>query len=261
MNLSYWHKQTLDEPLYPDLIWSQPENKSRAGKLLIISGDATGFAVAAQAYQTALTAGAGTVRVVLPDFLRTLVPKQIQFELEFAPAVRNGSFAKGSLGVLLEQAAWADTVLLPGGIGRNSETSATLEQFVQKYTGLLIIAGDALDVFVHTPKLIFERERTIVIADFNQLQKMWHKIAPGKAALTYSLPLQPMVELLHLATLQVAPLIVTNHQTTLQVAYQGQVSTTPSEDKNTAAKSAVWAMQHQDKLFESVTTALVHQPA
>jgi hypothetical protein len=263
MDHSYWHKQSEGKPLYPDLIWSRPENRAQAGKLLIISGSAAGFSVAAQAYQVAEKAGAGIVRVVLPELLRKQVPKEVQFELDFAPSVAHGGFAKKALADLLEHAAWADAVLLPGGIGKNSETSALLEQFVQKYTGLLVIAEDALDVFIEMPKLIFERQNSVVVADFSQLQKMWHRIAPGLPAVTFNLPLQPMVELLHQATLQVASLLVTNHSTTLQVAYQGQVSTVPFEDKiwrvETASKTCVWAMQHPTKLFEAATTSVGHQ--
>ena len=43
---TYWHKQGT-KPLYPDVIWSKPENKQAAGKLLIIGGHAYGFSAPA----------------------------------------------------------------------------------------------------------------------------------------------------------------------------------------------------------------------
>lgn len=256
----YWHKQTKDKPLFPDMVWSKPENRAQAGKLLIISGNATGFSVAAQAFQSANSAGAGVTRVVLPDFLRSSVPKEVLFELEFAPSVRHGSFSKKALSDLLAHANWADTVLLPGGIGRNSESSVLLEDFVAKYSGLVVIAEDALDIFMQFPEKLFNRPDTIVVADFSQLQKMWHKLTHGESALKFGMPLATFVEVLHNTTLQVASLIVTNHQDTLYVAYNGIVSTTPNSEDiwrvQTASKVAVWAMQHPKNLFESVTTAL-----
>lgn len=259
---TYWVKQTATQPVYPDLVWSKPENKAHAGKLLIVSGNAAGFAVAAQAYGAAQAAGAGTVRVILPDNLRRQMPKEVQFELDFAPSVIHGSFSKTALSDLLGHSNWADIVLLPGGIGRNSETSTVLDGFVTKYSGLLTLAEDALDVFVHDPGQLFGRNDTIVIADFSQLQKVWHKVASGLPALTYSLPLQLLVELLHKFSLQIAPLLVVNHQNMLLVAYRGKVSSTPSDEAvwrvQVASTCAVWAMQHTNKLFESVTTALVH---
>ena len=44
MNHDYWHKQTSSKPLFPELIWSRPENRQLAGKLLIIGGNLHGFA-------------------------------------------------------------------------------------------------------------------------------------------------------------------------------------------------------------------------
>lgn len=260
MNPSYWHKQTSDMSLFPELVWSRPENRDQAGKLLILSGSAAGFAVAGQAYGSAKDAG--IVRVVLPELLRRSVPKEVAFELDFAPSVSHGSFAKKALSDLLVHADWADAVLLPGGIGRNSESSALFEQFVQKYTGLLVVAEDVLDVFIEVPKLLFVRQDTIVVADFSQLQKMWPKISSGQPAITHNLPLQRLVELLHLFTLQVACLLVVMYQETLLVAYKGQVSTTPSKQPiwrvEKATHAAVWAMQNPSKLFAAVTTSVVN---
>src|ERR1700694_1895314 len=117
--MDYWYKQDMYQALFPDLVWSRPENRQQAGKLLIISGSAAGFAVAGQAFSSAEKAKVGVVRVVLPELLRKSVPREIQFELDFAPSVAYGSFAKIALNDLLAHASWADAVLLPGGIGRN----------------------------------------------------------------------------------------------------------------------------------------------
>ena len=229
MDATYWHKQSATAPLYSDLIWSRPENRAQAGKLLILSGSAAGFSVAGQAYGAAQDAG--VVRVVLPELLRRTVPKELKFELDFAPSVAHGSFAKKALNDLLIHANWADAVLLPGGIGRNSETSALLEQFVQKYTGLLVIAEDALDVFIEVPKLLFERENTVVVVDFSQLQKMWHKLTRGESVIKFDTPLQLFVEQMHTFSKEVPVGIITHHQGVLLAAYGGEVSTTPSKEK------------------------------
>ena len=74
MEHPYWHKQTLTAPLYPDIEWSKPEQKTNAGKLAIIGGNKLGFAGVADAYQTALGCGVGDVRVLLPDVLRKTIP-------------------------------------------------------------------------------------------------------------------------------------------------------------------------------------------
>src|SRR5690349_9866882 len=131
----YWHKQTSEKPLFPDLLWSRPENKRHAGKLTIIGGNLHGFAAPAIAFNTAQKAGIGNVNVVLPNAIQKLVGTFLP-EATFAPSTPSGSFGSQSLAELLDTAAWADGVLLAGDVGKNSETTVVLEAFLQKYTGL-----------------------------------------------------------------------------------------------------------------------------
>ena len=67
MTDDFWLKQTATKPLFPDIEWNKPEQRSRAGRLGIIGGNKLGFAGVAAGYETALTTGVGEVRVVLPD--------------------------------------------------------------------------------------------------------------------------------------------------------------------------------------------------
>ena len=69
----YWLRQEQSKPLFPELEWSRPENRLAAGKLLVAGGNAHGFAAPAEAYTAAVKAGAGTVRVLLPDAIRKIV--------------------------------------------------------------------------------------------------------------------------------------------------------------------------------------------
>ncbi|MGC1176527.1 MAG: hypothetical protein WA843_00490, partial [Candidatus Saccharimonadales bacterium] len=67
MDHTYWHKQTAARPLFPDLLWSRPEHKAHAGKLLIVGGNAHGFAAPAEAYSQSQRAGVGVARALLPQ--------------------------------------------------------------------------------------------------------------------------------------------------------------------------------------------------
>jgi len=67
MEHTYWQKQASEKPLFPDIAWSKPEMRSFAGKLAIVGGNKLGFAGVAEAYGTALEAGVGEVRVLMPD--------------------------------------------------------------------------------------------------------------------------------------------------------------------------------------------------
>src|ERR1700749_1211633 len=120
MDRNYWHKQTTDKPLYPELLWSRPENKRFAGKLLIIGGSLHGFTAPAQAYAEALKAGIGSARVLLPDALQKTIGTVLEAG-EFAPSTPSGSFSKQALAEALELSQWADGVLLAGDFDRNSE--------------------------------------------------------------------------------------------------------------------------------------------
>lgn len=126
MNHEYWQKQTVDKPLFPDMLWSRPENKLYAGKLLIIGGNAYGFAAANEAYVEAGKAGIGVARMLLPDSLHKLLGKQFAAG-EFAPTTPSGSFSQRALAEALATANWADGVLLAGDLGRNSETAILIE--------------------------------------------------------------------------------------------------------------------------------------
>jgi len=42
MELAYWQCQTPEQPLFPDIEWNKPEQRSRAGKLGIIGGSKLG---------------------------------------------------------------------------------------------------------------------------------------------------------------------------------------------------------------------------
>ncbi|HSX27740.1 MAG TPA: hypothetical protein VLG25_03070, partial [Patescibacteria group bacterium] len=122
MASTYWQKQTKDKPLFPDLLWSRPENRAQAGKLLIIGGNAHGFAAPAEAYGQALEAGIGVVRVLLPDAVKAVAKHALE-TVDFAPSTPSGSFSKKGLAEFISHASWADGVLIAGDLGRNSETA------------------------------------------------------------------------------------------------------------------------------------------
>src|SRR5438105_14108225 len=117
---NYWHKQASDKPLFPELLWSQPENRTQAGKLLIIGGNLHAIAAPAQAYAEALKAGIGSAKVVLPDVTKKTVGPLLE-NVEYAPSSRSGSFARNALASFVDLSQWADGVLITGDTGRNSE--------------------------------------------------------------------------------------------------------------------------------------------
>lgn len=262
MEHTSWHKQTPDKPLFPDLLWSRPENRKHAGKLLIIGGNLHGFSAAASAYTEATKAGIGTAKVLLPNALQKTVGKFIE-NGEYAPSTPSGSFSQQALGEWLEWAKWSDAVLLAGDLGRNSETAIAIEKFVQKYNGLLTITNDAVDYFYTNPEVIFARSQTTVVISLTQLQKLATAIH-WPEPVTSQMGIVQLVELLHQLTVAHPVNIITYHDENILVAVAGEVSTTKTGElktwcTSTAAHAAVWWLQNPTKPFEAITTSLIEQ--
>lgn len=292
MNQTYWHKQG-EKPLFPDLLWARPETKMAAGKLLVVGGHAQSFAAPAEAYAAAERAGAGTVRVMLPDSLQKTVGKLFP-AAEFAPSNPSGGFATSALAELLDTSQWSDGVLLAGDLGRNSESLAMLENFVGKYTGRLTITKDIADYFCSQPQSLFSRTRrhserseespppsdsvgsrrsfagaqddqsmTLLVITMGQLQKLGASLKQPYA-FTSDLGIMQLVELLHHFTLSFPNLcIITRHQNLYVIAVKGTICTSPAPQEKLVwrvmitASAATWWLQNPSKPFEALTTSTV----
>lgn len=261
MSQDYWHKQTADQPLFPDLIWSRPENRAHAGKLGIIGGNVHGFAAVGIAFTEAEKAGIGTARVLMPDSLQKTVSKLFP-AADFAPSTPSGSFGREALAAALELGQWSDGLLLAGDFGHNSETAVLLESLVSKYSGQLTITQDAIDYFLTNLKPILNRPETTLVLSFAQLQKLATNMKFSRP-FTFDTDLLRLVELLHVFT-ETYPLnIVVKHLDNIFAAVTGQVSSTRLDQDLkvwrviTAARISVWWLQNPNKPFESLTTSLI----
>lgn len=263
MDRTWWHRQTPEQPLYPDLLWSRPENRRQAGKLLIVGGNLHGFAAPATAYNEAVKAGIGTARVLLPDSLQKTVGRVLETG-EYAPSTPSGSFAHSALGEVLASAGWADGTLLAGDFGRNSETAILLEQLAAKYDGLLTLTKDAVDYFTKAPRELLQRPKTTLVVSFSQLQQL--AVGAGfTRAFTFDMDLLRLVDTLHEFTDRHPTAIVVKHLQNILVAAGGQVSSTKLVADleiwrvATAAHAAVWWLQNPSKTFETLTTSLISE--
>lgn len=260
MENTYWLKQSPKSPLFPELLWSRPENRSHAGKLLIVGGNLHGFAAPAEAYAGSLAAGAGSIRVLLPLAIKNLAGKLLP-DIEYAASTPSGSFASSALSELLDQSNWADAVLLAGDLGRNSETAVLVEAFVEKYTGQLTLTQDTVDYFRNNSAKVLNRANTCMVLSFEQLQKLATNVAYEKA-FTLSMGLVRAVEVLHEFSQVHLAHIITKLDDTIIVASEGKISTTTTDSNHeiwrvkTAATASVWWLQNPLKPFESITTSI-----
>lgn len=261
MNIDYWKRQDPKSPLYPDIEWQKPEQKALRGTLLIVGGNAHGFAAVAQAHQDATKSGIGEARVVLPDALKKTIDP-LALDCIFVPTNPSGGITKDALQQLKAGAAWANGVLLIGDAGRNSETAIVYEELLAAFPDkTTIVTRDAIDLLKGAWPQMLQREQTVFIATFAQLQKLFQAVYYPKTIL-FSMQMTNLVEALHKFTITYPATLVVFHQNQLVVAQGGTVTTTPWDDPmriwrgSVAAAAAVYAVQHS-KLLPAITASFV----
>ena len=261
MDYDYWKKQNPASPIFPDIEWSKPETLSQSGKLGIIGGNKLGFAGVAQAYTVASQSGVGQVRVLLPDALKKAIPKIIS-DTVYAPTNPSGSLAKEAIAEMVSVGAWADEILLIGDAGRSSETAIAYEQFIQKYTGKLVVTRDAVDLVKNSTSILVERPNTLLIVSFAQLQKIFQAVYYPKV-LTFSMQLTQLIEALHKFTISYPVTLAVLHKDFLVIAHDGQVVSTAWTNPmaiwrgDVASKVAAYWLWNPSKPLEAAATAIV----
>lgn len=260
--MKYWQRQDPTTALFPDIQWNKPEQRGHAGKLGIIGGNKLGFAAVGDAYGLALDAGIGQVRVLLPDILKKSVPASLT-DVVYGTSNPSGGLNRDALTELNALSAWGDSILLIGDAGRNSETAILYEDFVRGYDRQLTITRDAIDLFQNAPELIVERDETLLVISFAQLQKLFTRVYYPKM-LAFSMQLQQFVETLHKFTITYPVTIMTYHQDHIVIASGGQVTTTPWQNPisiwkgSVATYAAAYWLWNQKKSLEAVTASLVN---
>lgn len=261
MNYPYWQQQSSDKPLFPDIEWSKPEQRSMRGKLGIVGGNKLGFMGVAEAYTVAQKTGAGEVRILLPDALKKSLPKTIT-DVIYGPTNTSGGLSGEAIAEMRAIGEWASGVLLIGDCGRNSETAVLYETFLREYKGPVTITRDAFDLIRYNAGVILDRPNTQLFVSFAQLQKLFQIVYYPKI-LAFSMQLTNLVEVLHKFTITYGVTITTFHQDSLIVAYDGKVTTTPCANPmsiwrgTVPTKSSVYWLWTPNKPLESITSSLI----
>lgn len=256
---SFWQIQSSTKPLFPDIEWSKPEQRSRAGKLAIIGGNKLGFTAVSDAYRVANELGAGQIRVILPDALKKAVPTSIT-DAHFIPSNMSGGFSREALPELIAAAQWADTCLLVGDTGRNSETAMAFEALLSKHSGHLVITRDAVELFKPVSQQLCNREKTTLVLSFAQLQKLFQNVYYPKI-LSFSMQLMQLADTLHKFTVTYPVTVVTFHQNQLVVAHDGEVVTQEFDEPMaiwrgiTAARASAYLLWNPTKPLEAITAS------
>lgn len=234
------------------MLWSKPVTKRGAGKLLIVGGNSHGFAHVAKTYSQAEIAGAGNIRAIVPDSLAKLT-KGLGF-IEYAPSNPSGGFAQRALSELLELAEWSDGVLLAGDLGKNSETSLLLENFMDKYSGVLVIDPEALGSLSLNTASLLDSDHRVVIWTRSDLQKAVTNLKLSKAITSESGKAQIAETLHEITSANNANIVVIDGQT-VWIAQKSSVISTDAIQNIATAKLAVWTIQNPKKTKETLVCA------
>ena len=256
----YWQKQQPNQPLFPAILWNKPERRDQAGNLAIIGGNKLGFAGVAEAYSIASELGVGAIRVVLPSALKPIIPKTIPNTL-YVASTQSGGVSSEATNDMLASLAWADTSLFIGDAGRNSQTAICYETVLQKSDALVVMTRDAIDLIKNDTKAIVEREQTVLVASFAQVQKLFQAVYYPKI-LVFSMQLLQLVEALHKFTISYPVTIVTLHQDHIIIADNGQVVTQAWDNPmriwrgDTATRIASYLLWSPSQKLEAIATSL-----
>lgn len=267
MEHTYWQTQAPGKPLFPNIEWSKPEQRSQAGKLGIVGGNKLGFAGVAESYNTALKTGVGEVRVLLPDILRKTIPTSIT-DTVFGPTNPSGSLAKDALVAMQALEAWSSGIFLVGDAGRNSETAILYENFISSSHKPLVITRDAVDLVKNASQALIERPDTLLVVSFAQLQKLFQSVYYPRI-LTFSMQLASLVEALHKFTITYPVSIAVLHKDYLVVASKGEVTSTAWQNAmaiwrgEVAARAAVYWLWNPSSPLAAATASLLgnHSPS
>lgn len=164
-----WQVQA-DKPLFPDLVWDQPQTKSQQPRLLLVGG--RGQSLAAPLALHRQLQGKSRLKIAVPDIWQKKLP-QAPVEVVFCPSNQSGSLAGRGLDQLLVLAEAADAVIVGGSIGANNETQQLVDQLIERIDQPTIITDEALRGW---PERRLTKPQQIIVPDtvgFSQLLQHW----------------------------------------------------------------------------------------
>jgi len=139
-------------------------HKYSVGKVLVVAGSRQYTGAAFLAAHAALRAGAGAVLLAVPAGIRQIMARKTT-EVIVLPAeeTAEGTFALGSVDLLLEKSAWADAVVLGPGMSRNAETDEVILRLIQDGGRPLILDADGLTGLASSPAVARKRSAPLVL--------------------------------------------------------------------------------------------------
>lgn len=132
---------------FPKSLFTRPidAHKYSSGKVLIVAGSKGFTGAAILASTAALRAGAGLVKLALPESLGHIGEiGSLESIVEYLPETDEHSFSKAATEQIKTSCDWADVVAIGPGIGRHPETQELVLNLISNIDGPLVLDADAL---------------------------------------------------------------------------------------------------------------------
>ncbi len=238
-DLSYWQKQV--KPLFPDLVWNIPEQKT--GSINVIGGNLQSFSTVIRTAEYLKNHfPLKSVSTILPNSLRDKLP--ISEYINFTASTTSGSFARSP--ELRSSFDSSDFTLLIGDLSHNAETAIALTDAIKDSSRPLLITRDAVDLLAPTAGQIIEHTPLFLVCSMSQLQKVFRALYYPRMIML-SQPLVPIIETIHKFTLTYPITILTFHQDHIITAHNGEIITTKITDTSYSPIS-LWSGQLVSKV-------------
>lgn len=235
---NYWQKQQ-EKPLFPDILWSRPENKALLPRLAIISGSKRGFADGEKIYASATKTGLGACKILLPDVLKVQLPAINDFV--FIESTKMGSFSKKLHDNFNALKPMTSLFIITESSGKESETVQSIHKLIQDDDCDLMFINQAILANDQYLDDIIKREaKTTLVLDQETLQKVASRL-PLDTMFRSTDGLAEIVKGMHSITAEFINLIiVAKLGNNIVVGSKGQIYSTQYPDalEEVAAKCA-----------------------
>ena len=252
-----WQKQTLDSPLYEDIIWAKPENKRLSGRFLIVGGNTHEFASSAQIFESLKKAGGNNIFLALPDVLKKII-NNLDLSVSYLPSNPSGSIALNAVAELIDLDKDSDIVILAQDLGKNSETTLCMDHFLNKNESLICLTSENIDLIENIDNLNYKK--MLLVTNFSDLQKLLIKKFNVliKSSDEYFVTLNK----LHDFNVKVPLNLICIHEENIIVVAEEKISTTniaiqpQALIEKLSAFGSFYLVNNQSRIYQALTSAV-----
>ncbi len=150
----------------PPRIRRRPSNvhKGRAGRVLVIGGSRFMSGAPVLAARGALRAGAGLVRVAVPQSIHTIAASMMPEVMTMAlRETTSGGLAPSAMETLRDPLAWADAVVVGPGCAQDEQTFELLREIVNTCPSSVVLDADGLNAWAGQLATLKSPAKTLVL--------------------------------------------------------------------------------------------------